>query len=94
MRCGAAVIDALVLLAVDALLVGLISFTSGVGIDVLLESSGSALAAFCAIPIALYFVLFEGIAGTTLGRWVCSLIDPSPDHPLTLPDILRRAVFH
>jgi len=93
-RCSAALIDALVLLAVDAILVLLISLSSGVGIEALLQNSGWALGAFCTIPIALYFVLFEGIAGTTVGRRVCSLIDPSPDHPLTLPDILRRAVFH
>jgi hypothetical protein len=93
-RGRAAVIDALVLLAVDTLLVLLISLSSGVGVEALLRNSGWALGAFCALPIALYFVLFEGIAGTTLGRRACSLVDPSPDHPLTLPDILRRAVFH
>jgi hypothetical protein len=92
-RGRAAVIDALVLLAVDTLLVLLISLSSGVGVEALLRNSGWALGAFCAIPIALYFVLFEGIAGTTLGRRACRLIDPSPGHPLTLPDILRRAVF-
>ena len=92
-RGSAAVIDALVLVAVDTLLVLLISLSSGVEVEALLRNSGWALGAFCAIPIALYFVLFEGIAGTTLGRRACSLIDPSPDHPLTLPDILRRAVF-
>jgi hypothetical protein len=92
-RGSAAVIDALVLLAVDTLLVLLISLSSGVGVEALLRNAGWALGAFCAIPIALYFVLFEGIAGTTLGRRACSRIDPSPNHPLTLPDILRRAVF-
>jgi hypothetical protein len=92
-RCTAAAIDALTLLAVDTLLVLLVSLSSGMGMEALLRSSRWALGTFCAIPIALYFVLFEGIAGTTLGRWVCSLIDPSPDRPLTLLDILRRSVF-
>jgi hypothetical protein len=91
--CTAAAIDALVLLAVDALLILLISLSSGLGIDVLLRSSALALGGFCAIPVALYFVIFEGIAGTTLGRWIFRLIDPSPQHPLRLPDILRRSVF-
>ena len=93
-RCGAAAIDALVLLTVDALLVLLVSLSSGAGLETLLQDSGWALGAFCAIPIGLYFVLFGGIAGTTVGRWVCSLIEPLPHHPLTLPEILRRAVFH
>lgn len=93
-RCGAATVDALVLLAVDALLVLLVSWSSGVPIDTLLEGAGGALGAFCAVPIALYFLLFEGIAGSTPGRSVCRLIDRTPDHPLTLPDILRRAILH
>jgi hypothetical protein len=100
-RCGAAVIDALLLLIVDSFLVLLISWSSGIPIDVLLREAGGALGAFCAIPVALYFVLFGGIAGSTLGRYAVSLIAPlgrrdpgdgRPDHPLTLPDILRRAV--
>lgn len=101
-RCGAAVIDALLLLVLDTFLVLLISWSSGIPIDLLLREAGGALGAFCAIPVALYFVLFGGIAGSTLGRYVCSLISPPGhqsageagrlDHPLTLPDILRRAV--
>lgn len=94
-RCSAAAIDALLLIAVDALLVLLISWSSGIGLDRLLQEAGWALGSFCAIPIALYFLLFGGIAGSTLGRSVCSLIDNAPHHhhPLTLPDILRRAVL-
>jgi hypothetical protein len=93
-RCGAAAIDALLLVAVDTLLVLLVSWSSGIGFERLLQEAGWALSSFCAIPIALYFLLFGGIAGSTLGRSVCSLIDPTPPHRLTLPDILRRAVRH
>ena len=92
-RCGAAAIDALVLLAIDTLLVLLISWSSGVPVKLLLQDAGWAMASFSAIPIGLYFLLFGGIGGSTLGRYVCSLMDPEPDHPLTLPDILRRAVL-
>jgi hypothetical protein len=91
-RCGAAAIDALLLLAVDAFLVLLISWSSGVRVNVLLHEAGLALGSFCAIPVALYFLLFGGIAGSTLGGYVCSLMEPSPDHPLSLNDIVRRAV--
>jgi len=71
----------------------LISWSSGIDVKLLLHEAGWALGPFCAMPIALYFLLFGGIAGSTLGRYVCSLIEPPPDHPLTLPEVLRRAVF-
>jgi len=103
-RCGAAAIDALLLLIVDTFLVLLISWSSGIRVELLLRESGWALGAFCAIPVALYFLLFGGIAGSTLGGYVCTLIAPfaredadgtgRPGHPLTLPDILRRTVGH
>jgi len=99
-RFGAAAIDALLLMIVDAFLVYLISWSSGIPAHLLLRDAGAALGAFCAIPIALYFLLFGGIAGSTLGGYVCNLL-PSlspaasgdrPHDPLTLHDILRRAV--
>jgi hypothetical protein len=100
-RFGAAAIDALLLMVVDAFLVYLISWSSGIPASLLLRDAGSALGAFCAIPIALYFLLFGGIAGSTLGGYICSLLpslrpalsdDQDRHHPLTLHDILRRAV--
>lgn len=98
-RCSAAAIDAVLLLVVDGFLVLLVSWSSGIPGERLVREAGWALGAFCAIPVALYFVLFGGIAGSTLGRYVCSLVTrpddrhiARPDHPLTLPEILRRAV--
>ena len=91
-RVGAAAIDATLLMLVDAFLVMLVSWSSGIGVNVLLHEAGLAIAALCAIPIGLYFLLFGGIAGTTLGQYACHLIEQKHDHPLTLPDILRRAV--
>ena len=93
-RWGAAAIDATLLVVVDAFLVMLISWSSGIAVDALLEDSGLALAAFCAIPIGLYFVLFGGIGGSTLGQYACHLIDRRTGPPLTLPDILRRTFEH
>lgn len=97
-RYGAPLIDAIVLLIVEACLVLLIAWSSGIRIEALLSGAGWALGAFCAIPIALHFVLFGGIAGATPGGLVCELLsarrrDRARDpRPLTLPDILRRAV--
>ena len=93
-RVGAAIIDATLLVVVDAFLVMLISWSSGIAVEVLLSDFWWALSAFGAVPIVLYFVLFGGIAGSTLGQSVCHLIGRKADHPLTLPDILRRTVGH
>jgi hypothetical protein len=91
-HCGAAAIDTSVLLVVDAFLVMLISWSSGIPPSTLLDEGGWAVAAFCAVPIALYFGLFGGIGGSTLGRYACSLVAPEPGHPLRLHEIVRRAL--
>ena len=93
-RALAALIDATLLLAVDACLVMLVSWSSGIALAVLLRESSWALASYCAIPIGLYFLLFRGIAGSTPGQSACHVIDPERHHRLTLPDILWRAVRH
>ena len=91
---AAAAIDATLLVAVDAFLVMLISWSSGIALDVLLRETGVALALFCAIPVLLYFLFFGGIAGSTLGQYVCHLIVRKTGRPLRLPDILRRTFGH
>jgi hypothetical protein len=91
---AAAAIDATLLVAVDAFLVMLISWSSGIALDVLLRETGLALALFCAIPVLLYFLFFGGIAGSTLGQYVCHLIVQKTGRPLRLPDILRRTFGH
>ena len=91
---AAAAIDATLLVTVDAFLIMLISWSSGITVDVLLRDTGLALALFCAIPIGLYFLFFGGIAGSTLGQYACHLIDRKTGRPLRLPDILRRTFGH
>lgn len=91
---AAAAIDATLLVAVEAFLIMLISWSSGIALDLLLRESGLALALFCAIPIGLYFLFFGGIAGSTLGQYVCHLIVRKTGRPLRLPDILRRTFGH
>lgn len=95
-RCSAAVFDALLLLVAVVLPVIVIaSWGSGVPIANLLSQAGGALGAFCALPLALYFIVFDGIGGATPGCRAFGLADPAETRPpLKLPEILRRAVSH
>jgi hypothetical protein len=98
-RYGAALVDAIVLLVVEISLVVLVSQSSGIPLERLLQEAGLALAAFCAVPLLLYFLLFGGIGGSTLGRYVCSVRRTAEraggdrlNEQLTLVAILKRAV--
>jgi hypothetical protein len=94
-RCSAAALDALLLLAAVVLpVLWLASWSMGVDVRTLLANAGGALGAFCALPLLLYFLLFDGIGGATLGCRIFGLVEPSAALPLRLPDILRRAVMH
>jgi hypothetical protein len=92
-RWGAAALDAAVLIAINAGLVLLIAWGSGLTARSLVREDSIALAALCSVPTALYFILFNGIAGRTLGGWLCRLPQACVTHPLTLDDILRRSVL-
>ena len=83
-RCEAAAIDALLLLVVDSFLIFLVSWSSGLPLRELIADARWAIGAFCAVPVVLYFVLFGGIAGSTLGSSICRVIRPAPEHPLRL----------
>jgi hypothetical protein len=94
-RCRAAALDALVLLAgVVIPIVLLASWSTGVDVGTLFAGSGGALGLFCALPLVFYFVLFDGVGGGTPGCRMFGLAEASGPAPLTLPDILRRAVTH
>jgi hypothetical protein len=92
LRIGATAIDALLLMVLDLVLVLLIALTSAIPVNALVRDAGWSVATFCAIPVAVYFLLFGGIGGSTVGRYACSVAAPNPRHPLTLPEILRRAL--
>lgn len=92
-RWGAAALDATVLVAINASLVLLIAWSSGLPAGALLRQATIALAALCAVPTVLYFILFNGIGGRTPGGWLCRLPEPGPHAPLTLDAILRRSVL-
>lgn len=90
-RVGVAVVDAVVLLGMNGALLLVIALSTGLPPASLLRQS-AALSALCAVPTVLYFVLFNGIAGRTLGGWLCRMPEPGPHPPLTLDAILRRSL--
>lgn len=94
-RVSAAAFDALLLiLFVVVPVVLLAAWTSGAEVAVLLDDAGGALGAFCALPLALYFVVFDGICGATPGSRAFGLVEHTTHTPLRLPDILRRVLSH
>ena len=94
-RCGPAALDALLLLTTVVMpTVLLASWGTGVDVRTLLAEAGGALGALCAIPLALYFLVFDGIGGGTPGRWAFGVTEPAPRVALKLPEIVRRVVCH
>lgn len=94
-RCSAAGVDALVLLATVVMPTLLLaSWSTGVELRTLLAEAGGALGALCAIPLGLYFLVFDGIGGATPGRRAFGLSEPAPRGPVKLPEIVRRVVSH
>jgi hypothetical protein len=94
-RCTAAALDAsLLLVAVVMPVVLLASWSIGVDVRTLLADAGGALGAFCALPLLMYFLLFDGIGGGTPGCRAFGLVEAGTRTRLKLPEILRRAVTH
>jgi hypothetical protein len=97
-RFAAAIVDASILLALEACLVMIVAQASGVELERLLRDAGVPLACFCAIPLLFYFLFFEGIAGRTPGESVCAHwagangTRARTPCPLTLRLILLRAL--
>lgn len=91
-RAAAAVLDAAVLIAINAAAVQVIAATCGVPPGSLIQQAGPAMSLFCAIPLTLYFIVFGGVGGRTPGAWLSGL-PPSPaGSPLRLGTILTRTV--
>lgn len=90
-RGGAAVTDAVLLACVGAATTALTARICGVGFVEILDQAGPALAVMLALPVLLYFVLFQGIGGRTPGARLCGL--PRRDEPrkLRLDSIATRA---
>lgn len=91
-RWFGATVDAAALLAINALMVRLIAYVSGLSVSVLLQDASASVAIVCAVPLTTYFVLFGGIAGRTPGAMVCRVPEAPAQTPLELRTILLRAV--
>lgn len=91
-RAAASALDAIVLLTIDAALVLLIATACAVPIGTLLEQAGAFVSMFCAIPVALYFLVFDGVGGRTPGAWLCRLPASDTEAPLRLRTIFMRTV--
>jgi hypothetical protein len=91
-RCAAAVVDAAMLVGVALAVLRLIALVCGVTTGYLVQHEAPAVAVVCAVPSALYFLLFRGIGGRTLGGAVCRLPQLPAPAPLGLNDILLRAL--
>ena len=91
-RVAAAAVDACVLLMINAVILGLVSFGTGVAPSVLLKNGAFSVGLLCAVPTSVYFLLFSGVAGRTPGGRICRLPEPPPHVPLTLEAILRRSL--
>ncbi len=91
-RCLVAGIDAAALLAINAIVIRLIAYASGLPVAVLLQHASAAVAIVCAVPVTMYFVLFGGIAGRTPGAMVCRLPGSPTQSPPELRTILLRAI--
>ena len=88
----AATVDACLLLALNTGILLLISLGVDVAPTVLVKKGAVFVGLLCAVPTALYFLLFNGVAGRTPGRCICGLPEPPPHVPLTLEAILRRSL--
>lgn len=66
-RVAAATVDALLLLGIGTVMVATAAWACGVTVEGLLQQAGTELALLFAVPVGLYFILFEALAGGTLG---------------------------
>jgi hypothetical protein len=69
---AAILIDAAVLMSIGAALVTIAAWSCGVTRLVLLEQANVELAILFSVPVMLYMVIFERLAGRTPGQAICS----------------------
>lgn len=89
-RAIASILDALVLFGIGVTTATATAWLCGVGFIVLLEAAGAPLAAMLVPPVALYFVLFQGIGGRTPGATACGLPPRVETRELRLEIIASR----
>jgi hypothetical protein len=92
-RLAASGVDAFILLVVDALVIHVVAVTCRVSVGALLDQAAIAVASLCAVPLVLYFLVFEGLGGRTPGGTICNLPELAAAGPLELQAIVMRTVF-
>jgi hypothetical protein len=91
-RAAAACFDTILLLLLLVSLTRLTAWTVDLSVADLVDRAGIQLLAFWGLMVAIYYVMFGGIGGQTLGASICGL--PCVDGPpsLRLKSILERAL--
>jgi transcriptional regulator with XRE-family HTH domain len=90
-RAGAASLDTLALSAVNAIVFAVVARFCDASPSALVEGAGGAVAAFCAVTWASYYVLLAGIGTHTAGTWIFGASRERHKRPVSLAAILRRA---
>jgi transcriptional regulator with XRE-family HTH domain len=90
-RAGAASLDTVVLSAVNTIILAAVARFCDASVTALLESAGGAVAAFCAITWASYYVLLAGIGTHTAGTWIFGCARAPRRQRTTLASIFRNA---
>jgi Helix-turn-helix domain len=90
-RSAAACLDTLVLATVNALVVAAVARFCDASIPALLDGAGQAVAAFCVVTWASYYLLLGGIGTHTAGTWIFGSSRVHEKRPVTLAAIFRRA---
>lgn len=87
---AAVLLDAAVLMSIGTGLVAVAAWSCGVSWLVLLEQANVELAVLFSVPVLLYVMLFERLAGQTPGRAICTGRVAPVRVRLTLPQRLPR----
>jgi hypothetical protein len=91
-RIAAAGFDTILLLLLLISLVRLTAWTVDLSVPDLVDRAGRQLFAFWGVMVAIYYVMFGGIGGQTLGASVCGLPSVNGPPSLRLKAILARAL--
>lgn len=92
-RCGAACLDAVLLLLLLAIVVQLTAWASGTAGNEVLALAGEPIAALWGVLVLVYFVMLGGVGGRTPGAVLCGVPPNGAHEPLSLRTILERAIL-
>jgi hypothetical protein len=94
-RTAGATMDAVILLIIQAALIGATAWLCGVSVEALLEFGSGPLAAVWGTVVLAYFLIVGGVRRAPRRALVCRLPDAAcRPARFDLPTILGRALFH